>query len=114
MAFQIFDVVKVPFPFTDLNVSKRRPAVVVSDFDYYNVSSDHVVLVMITSANSSSFPLDIKIKDSQRAGLKKRECLMRVGKIFTLDSRFVESKLGKLSLGDQKTLKMNLKKLFHL
>ncbi len=42
------DIVLVPFPFTDLSSSKRRPALVVSP-DWFNSSNQDLVLVGITS-----------------------------------------------------------------
>jgi mRNA interferase MazF len=42
------DIVLVPFPFTDLSSSKRRPALVVSP-DWFNSSNQDLVLVAITS-----------------------------------------------------------------
>src|SRR5437867_5343585 len=42
------EIVLVPFPFTDLSSSKRRPALVVSS-DWFNSSNQDLVLVAITS-----------------------------------------------------------------
>src|SRR5436190_8308664 len=42
------DIVLVPFPFTDLSSSKRRPSLVVSP-DWFNSSNQDLVLVGITS-----------------------------------------------------------------
>ena len=50
---QRFDVVVVPFPFTDLNASKRRPALVLTN-DSFNQTTKNSVLAMITSAEQLS------------------------------------------------------------
>ena len=44
------DVVVVPFPFSDREASKRRPALVCSA-TAFNDSSHHLVLAMITTAS---------------------------------------------------------------
>ena len=45
------DIVLVPFPFTDLSATKKRPALVVSP-DKFNEHAQDVVLVAITSQPS--------------------------------------------------------------
>jgi len=49
MIYEVFDVVVVPFPFTDRASNKRRPALVLSDGKKFNKKVDHCVLTMITS-----------------------------------------------------------------
>ena len=53
VTFEAFDVVVVPFPFTDRNTTKRRPALVLSDARAFNEQAGHFVLAMITSARHS-------------------------------------------------------------
>ncbi|WP_309683647.1 type II toxin-antitoxin system PemK/MazF family toxin [Polaromonas sp.] len=101
--FQPFDVVVVPFPFTDRNSAKRRPALVLSN-DSFNQKTQHSVLAMITSAEKSNWPGDYPIKDLETAGLPT-ECLVRF-KLFTLDHRLVIRKAGVLDAADQKKLRL--------
>lgn len=63
-----FDVVIVPFPFTDRPVVRRRPALVVSATEW-NAASGHVVAAMITSARQSSWPSDVPLTELAAAGL---------------------------------------------
>jgi mRNA interferase MazF len=97
-----FDVVVVPFPFTDRNASKRRPALVLSSSDF-NQKAAHSVLAMITSAGQSRWPGDHLIKDLDAAGLPA-ECVIRL-KVFTLDHRLVIRKAGALADADRKKLR---------
>lgn len=99
---QPFDVVVVPFPFTDRNATKRRPALVLSS-GTFNQSARHSVLAMITSAEQSTWPGDHPIQDLETAGLPT-ECLIRL-KLFTLDHRLVIRKAGGLGAADQKKLR---------
>ena len=48
MIYNQFDIVLVPFPFTDKNSSKKRPALILSNKDY-QIKTNHLILTMITS-----------------------------------------------------------------
>ena len=102
LVLQSFDVVVVPFPFTDSSATKRRPALVLSS-NAFNQKALHSVLAMITSAGQSSWPGDCAIEDLDAAGLPT-ECVIRL-KLFTLDHRLVVRKAGNLALSDQKKLR---------
>lgn len=103
-----FDVVVVPFPFTDRTASKRRPALVLSS-SAFNQKAEHSVLAMITSAGQSGWPGDHVVEDLDTAGLPA-ECLVRL-KLFTLDHRLVIRKAGTLGAADQKQLRLAWKGL---
>jgi mRNA interferase MazF len=109
VTYKRFDVVVVPFPFTDRQSEKRRPALVLSDADRFNDLTENCVLAMITSAKNPDWPLDAPIGSLQKAGLPAPS-KMRM-KIFTLDSRFVIRKTGALSGKDQKGVLKSLHQL---
>ncbi|MDO8551998.1 MAG: type II toxin-antitoxin system PemK/MazF family toxin [bacterium] len=97
-AFKRGDIVLVPFPFTDFSTLKQRPALVISS-DAFNRSREDVILVAITSQNSSAFKggnYSIKGAEQKRSGLLG-EGVVLVGKIITIDQRLIRSKLGILS-----------------
>lgn len=102
LSLEPFDVVVVPFPFTDRNATKRRPVLVLST-GIFNKSSGHSVLAMITSAEQSSWPGDLPISDIESAGLTT-DCLVRM-KLFTLDDRLIIRKVGSLGASDRKKLR---------
>ena len=108
ISLDAFDVVVVPFPFTDRNASKRRPALVLSNH-FFNENSGHSVLAMITSAEQSSWPGDLSISDIESAGLTT-DCIVRM-KLFTLDDRLIVRKAGCLGAADRKKLQAAWKKL---
>jgi mRNA interferase MazF len=97
--FNAFDVVVVPFPFTDKATTKRRPALVLSDAQAFNLQVGQAVMAMITSAKNSDWPLDIEIQDLDSAGLPSPS-LIRM-KLFTLDEKLIIRKAGKLAGPDQ-------------
>lgn len=97
MTFARFDVVIVPFPFTDLSVIRRRPALVLSAAAW-NAASGHVVAAMITSARQSAWPRDVAVKGFAAAGLTT-PCVVRM-KLFTLDAGLVIRRAGALRAED--------------
>ena len=90
--YDAFDVVVVPFPFTDRNASKRRPALVLSKQRAFGAPSGHSVLAMITSAKNEAWPLDTPIAKGADAGLEAPS-IVRM-KLFTLDHRLTARKIG--------------------
>lgn len=100
MTYRAFDVVVVPFPFTDRASVKRRPALVVSDSAAFNSKVGQSVLAMITSTTQSSWPLDTPISNLRSAGLASASTVRM--KLFTLDDRLIVRKVGTLA-GDDRT-----------
>jgi len=112
VTYKKFDIVVVPFPFTDQNTTKRRPALVLSEKDSFNKETGNCVLAMITSEKNPPWPLDSKIGSLKKAGLSAASKVRM--KLFTLDSRLIVKKIGGLSVKDQKAVTDNLSKLFGL
>ena len=112
MTYETFDVVVVPFPFTDRSTSKRRPALVLSDADNFNKRVGHLVLAMITSARNSDWPLDVAIGDLDSAGLPSASVVRM--KLFTLDDQLVIRKAGTLAETDRKGVVATLRQLLNL
>ena len=88
-----YDVVIVPFPFTERRGSKRRPALALSS-EAFNAVSGHTVLAMITSASNPPWPTDVAI-DGTETGLRAASKVRM--KVFTLDNRLILRKAGSLA-----------------
>ncbi len=110
MIYERFAVVRVPFPFTDINASKHRPALVLSDPVGFNTPAGHSVMAMMTSEANSPWPLDCSITDVGAAGLPAPSKVRF--KLFTLDHRLVRGQLGKLAPTDAHSVHQGLSKLF--
>lgn len=106
--YKTFDIVIVPFPFVDADATKNRPALVVSSRDFNQ--HGNTVLMMITSAQQSAWPLDTPISQLNSTGLTK-ESIIRA-KLFTIDNRLIKTTIGKLSPIDQKKMLHNFTNLF--
>ena len=92
------DVVIVPFPFTDREAEKRRPALVCST-EKFNRQTQHFVLAMITTSSHTPWLGDVPISDLKSAGLPEASFVR--WKLFTLDASFVLRRAGKLSARDR-------------
>lgn len=110
MTYKAFDVVRVPFPFTDRTASKNRPALVLSDENAFNTPTGHSIMAMITSEANAPWPLDCTITDLPAAGLPAPSRVRF--KLFTLDHRLVRGSLGHLATGDEKTVRAAFGTLF--
>ena len=86
--FDVWDIVKVPFPYTDRPVRQRRPALVIAAGDL-QASHGLLWLAMITSAANRFWPGDVAISDLGGAGLPAPS-IVRPAKIATIEARDAE------------------------
>ncbi len=107
MTFEPFDVVVVPFPFTDRRGRKRRPALVVSS-SWFNRTHHHTILAMITTS-PGEWPGDVAIQGWREAGLAI-PCKVRF-KLFTLDDDRIARRLGALAPRDREVVGNALSRL---
>lgn len=93
-----WDVILLRYPFTHQQVTKVRPAVVISPDVYHQKGAD-VLVVLITSNITRNSPHDIIVNSGhpefQKTGLLK-DSAIRVSKIMTLEKTAIHSPIGKL------------------
>lgn len=111
MTFERFAIVRVPFPFTDRDAVKNRPALVLSSARHFNTPAGHSVLAMITSASNPPWPLDCPIEDLAIAGLPAPSKVRL--KLFTLDHRLIRGQLGTLGSSDSARVRLALAALLN-
>lgn len=100
------DVAVVPFPFTDIAVTKYRPALVLSNH-FFNEANGSTVLAMITSAKRSVWPSDVEIADGDSAGLSAPSIVR--WKVFTLTNELIGRTVGKLGRSDRASVKTSMR-----
>lgn len=93
-----FDTIVVPFPFSDVPVLKRRPAVVLSNARF-NRDNAATLVGMITTAKASVWPSDHTIADLPAAGLGQ-PCIVR-WRLATIPNDLIQRKLGRLAAIDR-------------
>lgn len=85
------DVVVLPFPFTDLTASKKRPAVILADIK----GSDYIMLQVTSKNVKDSYAIPLSENDFQSGSLRQ-DSNIRPNKIFTLSDELVLYKIGHL------------------
>jgi mRNA interferase MazF len=88
------DIVLVPFPFTDLTDTKRRPALVLSSVEYNEATGDVIIAQITSRVNAKPRPGDHLVAGWTEAGLLAPS-LFRA-KLTTLHSDLVERRLGRM------------------
>ncbi|WP_228041150.1 type II toxin-antitoxin system PemK/MazF family toxin [Nodosilinea sp. LEGE 07088] len=102
MTYEFGETVLVPFPFTNQNALKKRPAAVISSQDY-NAARPDLILIAVTSQVKTPLLFgEIMIADWQTAGLLKASVIKPV--ITTIQKDLVIQKLGRLALPDCQSL----------
>ncbi len=99
--FEIWDIIKVPFPYTNRPVQQRRPALVVASHAADGLQPLLWVL-MITSALHRRWAGDVEISDLVEAGLPAPS-IVRPVKIVTIEEEGAEA-AGRLPIVDRKAV----------
>jgi len=88
------DVVVLPFPFSDLATSKRRPAVVVAQL----TGNDTLVCQITSKTVKDNYAITVSSADFT-SGRLHHDSNIRPNRLFTADSAIVLYRAGKLTAG---------------
>ena len=105
-AFAVWDVVRVPFPYTDRPIRQRRPAVVIA-MPGIQAQLGMLWALMITSADNRGWPGDVAVSDLLAAGLPAPS-LVRTEKVATINITDAE-RLGRLPKADRRAVTAHLR-----
>jgi mRNA interferase MazF len=86
------DVVVLPFPFSDLSGSKRRPALVLID-----LRGDDILLCQITSQSSDDIFAQALNSEDFISGSLPADSFIRPLRIFTADKNIILRKAGEIT-----------------
>jgi mRNA interferase MazF len=98
------DIVLLKFPFTDGTTFKRRPALIINDFD------DGDLIVCRITSQIYKTKNDIFIDDWEKSGLKLPS-VIRVHKIATLEKDMVEFIMGQIEEPNKEQVRKIISKL---
>jgi len=101
------EIVVLPFPLTNLQPGKRRPALVVAD-----LAGDDLILCQITSqARSDSYSVPLTAADFERGRLAV-ESFIRPNRLFTVEQSVVLYAAAKVKDAKVQAVKARLRQLF--
>ena len=83
------DVVVIPFPFSDLSQSKRRPALVVAPLE----GNDAILCQITSKAIKDKYAISIDEADFESGGLRQAGNI-RPNRLFTADNRIILYRVG--------------------
>ncbi|NIJ51616.1 type II toxin-antitoxin system PemK/MazF family toxin [Dyadobacter arcticus] len=83
------EIVVIPFPFSDLSGSKKRPALVLADLE-----GDDILLCQITSQSGKDFRAVSLISSDFESGSLPIDSFIRPARIFTADKGIIIRKAG--------------------
>lgn len=99
--FEVWDLIKVPFPYTNRPVRQHRPALVVRVVQSAG-APDLLWVLMITSSAHRRWALDIDIEDFGAAGLPAPS-MVRTAKIATIEALDAQ-RIGALPAAQRKAV----------
>ncbi len=104
MGYDFGDVVLVGFPHSDYSRVAKRPALVIYD------GKDQDLLLARVTSQSYATEADYAVVDWKKAGLIT-ESYVRLGKLATIEKKYVLRKLGQLLAYEQDSIKLILQKI---
>lgn len=100
------DVVVVPFPFSDLSQSKRRPTLIIQNFN-----GEDLLLAQITSQTvRNEYAVPLEENDFKQGSLKKPSNI-RPEKLFTCSKNLILYKIGYLKISKMRKVIQSIKDL---
>lgn len=101
------DIILIPFPYSDLSQTKRRPAIILSNGEYNSNNLDIICCAITSNPRSYENSVEIKSKDFESGDLDY-DSRVKPNKIFTLNQNMVVKKLAKLNIKKSKEIVKNV------
>lgn len=103
------DIVVVPFPFTDLSFTRKRPALVLAD-----LADEDLILCEITSRpKRDNYSITLEIPDLDEGKLKLRSTI-RPNRLLTINKSKIDYKFGKIKQTKLQEVLHKLKYIFNV
>lgn len=105
------DIVILPFPFTDIDGYKVRPAIVVSN-EFFNKTREDRIMVPLTSViKEDEFSITISQKDLANGELLKQS-RARADRLFCIGKERIITKVGSIANKPFEEIKAKIQALF--
>lgn len=83
MMYKQREIVLVPFPYSDLSNTKRRPVLIISNDDYNKRFHDVIVCVITSNQFKDAYSLPLE-NDDLEIGVLPESSIVKIHKLFTI------------------------------
>ena len=111
MIFQQKELVLLPYPFSNQEGSKVRPAIIVSNDNFNKRGEDCVMVPLTTLIKDEPFSLMLN-QDNLESGKLLKQSRIRIDKIFTIRKGLIIMKIGKINDKTIEKIKFEISKVF--
>lgn len=87
------EIVLVPFPYSDLSTTKRRPVLIISNNDYNNAFNDVLVCVITSNQFQEEFSVRLENEDLE-IGVLPESSVVKTHKLFTINKTKILKKFS--------------------
>lgn len=113
MIYNKQDIILVPFPFSDKPGFKKRPAVIISNENHFNVYGKYVCLAITSQENrSNTIRYEHKLYKSTEAGLLYNDQWVLANKVFSIESKIILKRLGTMYNKDYEIVESMFNEIF--
>jgi len=85
--------VLVPFPYSDLSATKKRPVLIVSNNEYNSCFDDILVCVITSNQYKDAYSIDLQDNDIE-IGVLPELSVVKVHKLFTIHKSMIIKKFS--------------------
>ncbi|MFT5368429.1 MAG: mRNA interferase MazF [Candidatus Latescibacterota bacterium] len=90
------DIVLVPFPFSDLSMSKARPVLILSHDDYNGSTEDVLVCGLTTNLQSAPYSIIVETTDVEESDSLKYKSKIKADTIVSLSQGLIIKSIARL------------------
>jgi len=90
------DIILIPFPFSNLSISKKRPVLVISNSKYNKQNQDIICCAITSNLNNKKNSINIT-KNDMVFGKLNYQSKIKPDKIFTIEKNLILRKLCKIN-----------------
>lgn len=87
------DIILIPFPYSDLTLSEKRPALIISN-EKINKTEDRICCLITTKPHKNDLPIE---KNCFREGSLPFKSFVRPQRIFTIHEKTIIKKFGSIN-----------------
>jgi len=90
------DIVKVPFPFSDLSNIRKRPVLILSKNKDNEIVDDVITCGITSNLKNTKYSIEIDNKDLEKGKIPIKSRI-KIDKLFTLKQSIIEKKIAKVN-----------------